>query len=350
MVQSISDVVQVAGAKMARSTLQGIQVASAQSGVSFQYLLAKAAQESSFQTDAAAKTSSASGLFQFTRGTWLEVFKRHGQDLGYGELSARILNGPAGRITVFDKATEQQILDLREDPKAAALMAAAYARDNAASLQQSLPREVSASDLYLAHFLGPKGAGQLLEAEASAPNIYASHLVPAAARANPAVFFTDTGAPRTVRAVLAFITERFGAQLDRFAEVDGVLAQQDNALAIGADLGRPFGGHEAAVAADARPRTREGGAPQASAGDPGQMTLSWFVMQELARLIASSPMMMADEGEDQASASTAISSGGFAGTDWSEALANSFARGQSPSAAPVSAGHAARAYGGGTRR
>ena len=60
------DSVQIAGTSIARSTLKGIQVASAQSGVSFQYLVAKAAQESSFKTDAAASTSTATGLFQFT--------------------------------------------------------------------------------------------------------------------------------------------------------------------------------------------------------------------------------------------------------------------------------------------
>ena len=46
MVQSIADAVTVAGATIPRAALKGIQVASAQSGVSFQYLLAKAAQES----------------------------------------------------------------------------------------------------------------------------------------------------------------------------------------------------------------------------------------------------------------------------------------------------------------
>ena len=49
------DVVQVAGASIPRSTLKGIQVASAQSGVSFQYLLAKASQESGFKAEAEAR-------------------------------------------------------------------------------------------------------------------------------------------------------------------------------------------------------------------------------------------------------------------------------------------------------
>jgi hypothetical protein len=80
-----------------------------------------------------------------------------------------------------------------------------------------------------------------------------------------------------------------------------------------------------------------------TSGDSERMTLSWFVMQELARMISSSPMMMA-ESEDTSGSTTSLPSGGFAGTDWSEALANNFVKGQNPMTSAVSAGHAARAY------
>lgn len=55
---------------------------SQQSGVSFRYLLAQAVTESGGATDAHNRISSATGLFQFTRGTWLQVLKEHGAEHG----------------------------------------------------------------------------------------------------------------------------------------------------------------------------------------------------------------------------------------------------------------------------
>ena len=85
MIDHGTDVVRIGGHQVERSTLKGIQTASAESGVSFHHLLAKAAQESGFNSSAQAKTSSASGLFQFTRGTWLDMMRRYGAELGFGE-------------------------------------------------------------------------------------------------------------------------------------------------------------------------------------------------------------------------------------------------------------------------
>src|SRR3954471_16547707 len=110
MVQNVADVVKIAGHNVERSTLTGLQNASQKSGVSFQYLVAKAAQESSLKTDAQADTSSAAGLFQFTRGTWLDMVKRFGPQYGYGDLAQKILLGGDGKATVQDRPTEQRIL------------------------------------------------------------------------------------------------------------------------------------------------------------------------------------------------------------------------------------------------
>jgi len=333
------DVVQVAGAAIPRSTLKGIQVASAQSGVSFQYLLAKAAQESGFKADAEAATSSATGLFQFTRGTWLDVFKRHGDELGYGALSNRVINGPSGKLTVFDKTVEQKILALREDPEASAKFAAAYARDNAAALGQNLNRELDATDLYLAHFLGPSGANQILSA---APNIYASHVVPDAARANRNVFFAESGTPRTVSQVLDLIRGRFDNQMDRFADVAAAMAGEDEVQAMSAaqDTAAPR------VATPSGNLLDFGAALQS--GDSERTALSWFVMQELARMIASQPMsMLGDEETADADTTTSLTSSGFQGEDVSQILVDSMARNNlSPSmSSAITSGQAARAYG-----
>ena len=55
-----------------------IHRAAASTGVDFSYLLGQARIESGFNPNARAKTSSATGLFQFIDQTWLGTVKQHG--------------------------------------------------------------------------------------------------------------------------------------------------------------------------------------------------------------------------------------------------------------------------------
>ncbi|MBM3513769.1 MAG: hypothetical protein FJX59_08640 [Alphaproteobacteria bacterium] len=320
MVHSAIEQVRIAGATVPRATLRGIQVASADSGVNFQYLLAKAAQESSFDADAGAKTSSAKGLFQFTKGTWLGVVKRHADELGLGELASRILGSPGQQLRVLDKTTEDKLLGLRSDPEMSARAAAAFARDNALALEGALGRAPDAPDLYLAHFLGAKGATQMLSAADDAPNIYAAHLMPAAARANPAVFYGPSGAPRTVADVVGLIRDRFETQLDKVSDVAAALASEDTADAVELDHA-----HRAAptppATTPAAPSLFDFKSAMAR-GDTDKVAVNWFVLEQLAKLIAEQPMNMAEEDQlprDE----TALSARGFSG-DWASILTNSY--------------------------
>jgi hypothetical protein len=170
--------------------------ASAATGVDFQYLLAQARLESSLDPSARAGTSSAAGLYQFTQGTWLDTLDAHGSEHGLGWAGAAIEGG-----RVRDPAMRQQIMALRYDPDASALMAAELASDNSATLTQRLGRAPDAAELYLAHFLGAEGAGKFLSALQSDPGQSAAALLPAAAGANCGIFYTD-GAPRSVGAVM----------------------------------------------------------------------------------------------------------------------------------------------------
>ena len=55
-----------------------IQRASDETGVDFSYLVHQAKAESSFDPNAKARTSSATGLFQFIERTWLDLAEKHG--------------------------------------------------------------------------------------------------------------------------------------------------------------------------------------------------------------------------------------------------------------------------------
>lgn len=177
-------------------------------GVDFSYLLAQARIESSLNPSARAGTSSAAGLYQFTQGTWLSTLDRHGARHGLGWADAAI---DGGRVS--DPALRSEVMALRFDPDASALMAAELANDNRASLTATLGREPDAAELYTAHFLGAEGAGRFLTALAADPGQSAAALLPAAAAANRGIFFAD-GAPRSVGQVMDLLRGKVSAAMD----------------------------------------------------------------------------------------------------------------------------------------
>jgi hypothetical protein len=317
MVQNVDDVVKIAGQTVERSTLAGLKSASAKSGVSFQYLVAKAAQESSLQTDARATTSTAKGLFQFTQGTWLDMMQRHGAHYGYGELTSKISVGVDGKTTVSDSAAERRLLDLRQDPEASALMAAEYARANAESLEGALGRGPDAPDLYLAHFLGATGASRLLNAAENAPETIAAKMLPAAANANQSVFYTADGRARTAAEVASLVRERFSDQMDRYADASSVMADQSPRQ----------------ISVNARATSKPDSdfnvldfKTNLNGSNTYAMAVSWAVLEEMANLISSSPMAMIDGSENEEDGDKdpfATSAPGFQGQDFAAALMQS---------------------------
>ena len=187
-------------------------------GVDFSYLLGEARLESSLNPNAKAGTSSAAGLYQFTSGTWLTTLERHGAAHGFGWASGAISGG-----RVRDPAMRQQIMALRYDPGASALMAGELANDNSAHLTAVLGRAPDSAELYLAHFLGADGAGKFLTALAADPSQSAAALFPAAAAANRGIFFDPGGAPRSLGAVMELMRGKMSAAMsdDPFASAGG---------------------------------------------------------------------------------------------------------------------------------
>jgi Transglycosylase SLT domain len=186
-----------------------IQQASAATGVPFNYLVTQAEQESGFKADARAATGSAAGLYQFIESTWLRMVRDHGDKHGVGDLAKSVTMTDSGP-RVADPAVKARILALRDDPKLSAAMAAEYARGNHTQLAQSLGREIGGTDLYLAHFLGAKGATRFLTVLRTDPGRAAAELLPEAAASNRSVFFAADGRARSVDEIY----DRFAAKFD----------------------------------------------------------------------------------------------------------------------------------------
>lgn len=98
--------------------------------------------ESSNNPNARAKTSSATGLYQFIDATWLENVGKHAPDLMEGR-------------------SDEEILALRTDPEISTRIFRKFTEDNARHLTKR-GIEPTPSNLYLAHFLGKNGATRLL--------------------------------------------------------------------------------------------------------------------------------------------------------------------------------------------
>ena len=138
-------------------------------GVDPTMMKAFAAVESSLNPNAGAKTSSAKGLFQFTKDTWKEQVSKH----------ARKYN-----------------LDGNPDPRdinASTLLASEYVKSNVKAIKP-VKSDPNITDVYLTHFLGAGGARSFLKAK---PGDIAARKLPKAARANESLFY-NKGQPVTI--------------------------------------------------------------------------------------------------------------------------------------------------------
>lgn len=203
-----------------------IDTAGDKSDVDFDYLLRTAIRESSLNPTARARTSSATGLFQFLDSTWLMVMKQEGPRLGYQKYADAIKVDKDGDYTIADRKLRAEVLKLREDPQVAADLAAAFTRSNGEFLYKRFGRMPSPGELYIAHFLGANGAAKFFDAGLADPNQSAAALFPRQARANPTIFY-DHGKPRSIRQVYqVLVAKHDGAPVAIEPADPGFSAQQ----------------------------------------------------------------------------------------------------------------------------
>lgn len=209
------------GLQVPRDILTTVVEAAAATGVDPAYLCALAEKESTWSPDARARTSSAVGLYQFIESTWLRMVKSHGTAVGLREEAAVIEMRAAGP-RVADPRARARILELRGDPRISSVLAAEMLKRDRAAIAGRLGREISPTEAYLAHFLGPAAAGRVLAAKEGSPRRSAAAMAPMSARANRALFYERRGRRLKALGLAEFVgrLERMIApRLERYAQV-----------------------------------------------------------------------------------------------------------------------------------
>lgn len=224
-----------ASGTMPRPIADAIRDGARENGLTFDYLLATAQRESSLDPDAKARTSSATGLFQFIEQTWLGLVKSEGARHGLASEARAVERASDGSYRVADAGLRDEILALRRDPAVAARLAGAFTQQNRAALAADLGREPSESDLAVAHVLGARGAATLIRAASERPGTPADALFPQAAAANRTLFYDAAGAARSASDLYRLIAGAHGRARDAapgFADAAPVAFAHDDGPAF----------------------------------------------------------------------------------------------------------------------
>ncbi len=208
--------------KYASSEVQtALRDASNKTGVSFDFLLSKAYKESSFRKDVQASTSSASGLFQFIKSTWMSMVKTYGHECGLGKHKAALQQGKCS------PELQHQILALRNDPKLSSFMAAKLTQENTSILKQKIGREPTNKELYLAHFMGPSSAGKFINHLQKTPSSIPCSDFKQCALANQGVFKNASGGDRSYKEVFERLTSGFVSEKQAPKQVAQLVPQKN---------------------------------------------------------------------------------------------------------------------------
>jgi hypothetical protein len=193
-------------------------------------LMAVADKESSFATSVQAKTSSATGLYQFIEQTWLGVISEFGVKHGLAA-ETRLIGKNGRQFFVTDAAERQRILDLRREPYLSALLAGEMLKRDTLRLEKAMGRHLTGGEIYLIHFLGPDAAQTFIETMEEKPDIKAADLLPRPAQANRPIFYAEAGGETktlSVSEVHKKFNDMIKLRLDRYSAVRPGAAQAAN--------------------------------------------------------------------------------------------------------------------------
>lgn len=154
-------------------------------GVDVKLLTPIAYHESKFNPKAQAPNSTAGGTFQILDDTWDYLMGKYGKKLGL-------------------KGNESKY-----DVNANTLLGGAYISENYRAISK-IKKNVTTTDVYLAHLLGASGAKSFLTKFSTNKDSNATKLFSEAATKNRPVFYTASGKARTLQQVYSYLQNKMG--------------------------------------------------------------------------------------------------------------------------------------------
>lgn len=207
--------------KIPSGVMNAIQSAAQKAGIDPHLLAAVAWRESRFDPSARSRQSSATGLLQFTKGTWLQAIRDCGERCGVGAYADAIEKSRSGELIVSNKQLRAEILQRRGDPVLSAKLAAEQMRLRQAAMQDRLGRNVRSADLYLLHVLGPSGSARFLSALVQHPTASSLNVASSKVMANAGLLARDhrpMTVAKTYAAVEAMLSVQQGHSEQAFAD------------------------------------------------------------------------------------------------------------------------------------
>jgi hypothetical protein len=187
--------------KISTDVYNAIMHACTKTGADPATMLAFADMESSFQPGVGARGSSATGLYQFTSGTWDAMVTKYGNQYNVGR---------------------SQINDAQSN----ALMGGQFLNDNVAILKRKGISNPTPGQCYIVHFAGSSGGPALIAAAQQTPDANAAAMFPAAAKSNPTIF-----AGKSCSQVVANLSAMADAKAKAYAGQYGLPAPCDRGAA-----------------------------------------------------------------------------------------------------------------------
>lgn len=194
--------VKIGGSTIRSDVVSSIAHAAKITGNDPVYLAALAARESAFRERNRATTSSATGLFQFIKSTWLMAVKQFGAQLGLGSVSDEIRPGRRGGYVVANPSRKAAILAMRNDPLVSGLVVSEMERSDRKVLEQALGRRATAGERYMSHFFGIADAVRMVSLSRQNPSAPAADYFRKAASANKSLFYAKGGRKYSVAEVI----------------------------------------------------------------------------------------------------------------------------------------------------
>lgn len=268
--------------KSAKGAAKTFEVAAAMVGVPVDLLFVIAGIESGYdytikakparnkKTGQLSKGTSAYGWFQFLNDTWDAVYIKV--------------------QSMFGAPPDDSARSMRKDPRLQALAGALFMKDNYTALKKRLGRNVSDTDVYIAHFLGLGGATKFLKAD---PSALGCKLFPDPAASNLTIFYEggDTSRPRTIAEIYKFFDKKVsqwrqnsaGAKSTDTPQVAGETKPPEVVQAAQAEAAQATAEENAPAPADTKPK-------EEAKDSPGAMMASTAPGAAGASTLASSGM------------------------------------------------------------